>query len=285
MAYQTSSEQKDERNRRRGLIIALLLHTAVVAGFIYPFLTGSDSVATPYEVVVEMDFREPKQEFSSKAASATERLRNEVKQEIAEREAAPLNPTPPALPTPPSPPILTEPTPMPELEIPDVPAPPAPQPEVTPTPRPSTVPVIINVPARNPGPPPSPTAGQGTASGSSKTTGAPDTGNDGTVADVGEGSADTGEGLDGNGILTRVIIYRPDLKKVVRTNGKLAINVCVDRSGAVIGKKFNDELSTIHDPAVVREAMSKVAEYKFKPDRRAPAQECGVVTIIIKGLE
>ena len=274
---------KDKRNRRRGLLIALGLHTAVVAGFIYPFLISDAGAEPPYEVVVEMDFRDPPREFASRAASAKERVRNEVKQPVAEREAAPINPTPPALPTPPAPPILTVPTPVPPVVVPDLP--PAPAPDPVPTPRPSDAPVVVDVPARVPGPAPSTRDGRGKAGGTGKTTGAPDTGNGTTVADAGHGSAETGEGLDGNGVLTREVVYRPGLKSVVRTNGRLAINVCVNRAGDVIASKFNEDLSTITDSAIIADALDKVARYRFKYDARAPRQECGVVTIIVKGLE
>lgn len=274
---------KQERDKRKGLLIALLLHGAVIAGFIYPLLTGAADDLEPYEMLVTLDFREPKV-LSSSSANADTRERNEVKQEVTERESAPRNPAPPALPTKPAPPILTAPSPIPEVI--DAPEPPKPQPDVKPSPTPSTAPVVIDVPApTRPGPVASPHDGKGSASGDGQSTGSPETGSGSTVSDVGDGNSDTGNGLNGNGILTREVIFRPALNSIIRTNGTIAINVCVNPDGNVVGAKWNEEKSTITDLDIVREALAKAQEYKFKRDVRAPRRECGVLSIIVKGIK
>ncbi len=279
MTTRPTDSATERRAKRKGLALALLLHGAVVAAFIYPFLTSTDEIAQPYEMLVELDFREAP--ASSASASAKDRVRNEVKQPVAEREAAPRNPAPPTLPPPPAPPILTSPSPAPT--IPDVA--PVPLPDRTPTPAPSTEPVVVDVPAPRPGPAPSRTDGHGTTAGTGDKTGAPETGHGSTVSDVGQGRSDAGEGLEGTGLLRRAVIYRPPLHSVVRSNGRIAMNICVNRSGHVTAVKWNEELSTITDRATIHEALAKATDYKFESDRSAPTRECGVMTIIVSGLD
>ncbi len=281
MSQAHAESTHERRNKRKSILLALLLHGAVVGVFVYPFLVGQDASPQPYEMIVELDFREPP--MSSSAANAKEKIRNEVKQPMAEREAAPRNPVPPALPPPPSPPILTAPSPVPV--IPDVPAPPVPQPDPIPTPTPSTAPVVVDVPATKHGPVASNKEGHGTTTGTGSSTGAPETGAGSTVSDVGQGRSDVGEGLEGTGVLRRAVIYRPQLNSIVRSNGRIAMNVCVNQNGNVVAVKWNEELSTIEDKSIIRDALAKAADYIFAADRQAPSRECGVITIIVKGLD
>lgn len=269
---------QEQRNRRRSLVVAIALHAAVIAIFVFPFLTHEATKPKPYETLVELDFRQ-----SAAAASADIRVRNRVERPKAERAAAPKNPAPPAMPTKPAPPILTAPSPLPPIK--DIPAPkdPEPEPEPMPTPAPAP-PVVAEAPSPEPGPPASTEDGAGDSNASGESTGAPETGEGETVSDVGEGLAPIGSALEGEGVLARTVVYRPDLGDIVRANGAIVLNLCINKQGRVIGVKYNEELSTIHDSDLVRKAIRKANDYRFETDYDAPTRECGTLSISIKGL-
>ncbi len=265
----------ERSNERRSLRTASVLTGLVAAAFIFPFLTQDTPVEKPYETVVELDFT-----HSAAAASADKRVRNKVEKPTTERAAAPKNPAPPALPTKPSPPVLTAPSPLPPVE--DVPAPPVPEPEPEPTPAP---PVVADAPAPDPGPPASTAEGSGDSNSSGETTGSPETGDGATVADEGEGLAPIGSALEGEGVLARAVVFRPNLDDVIRANGAIVLNLCINKQGRVIGVKFNEDLSTITESELIRKALEKAIDYRFETDYDAPTRECGTLSISIKGLQ
>ncbi len=272
----TSSPQDSPRQRtdkRKGLLLALLLHGAVVGGFIYPFLLSQERAPSSYETLVELDFREPP--LTAANASSSERMRNDVKQAKLERAAPQRTPTA-SLPTSPAPPptILTDPTATPTS--------PEATPDEVPTSKPSTAPAVVNVPTTQST---RESDAYRTSTGTETSTGAPEAGDGASVSDAGSGRADAGEGLSGTGVLRRAVVYRPQLHSVVRSNGRISINVCVDQRGNVVAVKWNKELSTITETATVREALDKATDYKFERDGRAPNRECGILTIIVKGLD
>ena len=73
-------------------------------------------------------------------------------------------------------------------------------------------------------------------------------------------------GLDGDGVLTRRIIYRQDITQVAEQDGVIAINVCIDRQGKVSAAKFNEDHTTIEDKELIRRALNIAAEYRFEVD-------------------
>jgi len=268
---------KISKDRKRSFLLALTMHTVVIGICLYPFLTSSLPDQAKYDTVVEFDFTQ-----SAAAASEQVKVRNEVKRPVTERKAAPKNPTPPAVQAKPTPPILTAPSPMPTVK--DLPTPPAPTPEPVFTPDPTPTKVVIIKPVPNPGPPASTKDNDGDSNASGEATGSPETGKGSTVSDVGEGKAPIGSALEGDGILTRAVIYRPALDEVVKQNGSVVLNICINQRGRVIGVKWNKERSTIKDTDVVREAIEKAKDYRFETSYDAPSRECGALSIHIKGL-
>ena len=270
-------QAREKRNRRRGLLLAILLHTVVVGALLYPFLNGANSTSNTYDTVVLMDFSQ-----SAAAASALKRERNPVKKEFTERAAAPKKPAPPALPEKPATPVITAPEAEPiAVESPEPPKPVAePEFKADPTPRPVEVPK----PSPDPGTVASTVEGTGDANGAGTDTGSPEVGDGDTVADEGDGLSPIGSALEGDGVLVRRVIYRPDLDDVVLQNGTVALNICINQRGRVIGVKWNEERSTIEDTDLVRKAIKKAQQYRFAKDYSAPRRECGVLSIHVKGL-
>jgi len=268
---------KKQKDRKRSMILALITHSFIIGICLYPFLTSSLPEPELYDTVVAFDFTQ-----SAAAASEDIKVRNEVKRPVTERKAAPKNPAPPAVPTKPTPPIITAPSPMPPVK--DVPATPAPAPEPVLTPDPTPAPVIVDSPAPDPGPPASTADNDGDSNASGKATGSPETGSGSTVSDKGKGKAPIGSALEGDGILTRAVIYRPALDEVVKQNGSVVLNICINQRGRVIGVKWNEERSSIKDTDIVREAIEKAKSYRFETSYDAPSRECGALSIHIKGL-
>lgn len=268
-------QTNEKRNKRKGLLLALFIHTAVIGIGIYPFLLASSPDTIEAETVVEFDFR-----HSAAAANADKKVRNKVILPKTTTKAAPKNEAPPALPTKPTPPVITEPTPMPPLpDLPEVVKPePTPMPEIPSSP----APVVVDVPA--PGPVASTSDDTGTSNSDGAEEGSPEAGDSGSVADEGDGLSPIGSALNGTGILSRAVVFRPKLDEVVRQNGTVALNVCINQRGRVIGVKWNEEKSTIDDKAVVQDAIDKAKIYKFERDYKAPKRECGILSIHIRGL-
>ena len=128
------------------------------------------------------------------------------------------------------------------------------------------------------------TGGEGTSvtgSGEGSGSGHADSGSgDG---DVGEGGGGSGDGnFQGDGILERRFIEWPDLSDLIKENGVLGFNFCVNPSGDVVFAEFNRENSTIRDTDIVRKALSRAHEYKCEPKYDAPARECGLMKMRFK---
>lgn len=87
-------------------------------------------------------------------------------------------------------------------------------------------------------------------------------------------------GLEGDGILTRKIIYREDITQVAEQDGVIAVNVCVDRTGKVTSTKYNEEHTTITDKELIKRALYIASDYRFEVDFNAPKFECGMLTFI-----
>ena len=95
-----------------------------------------------------------------------------------------------------------------------------------------------------------------------------------------EGDEEGNAGLDGDGVLSRRIIFRKDITKVAEQSGVIAVNVCVDRNGRVTDAKYNEEYTTIEDLDLVKRALYIASDYRFEVDYSAPKKECGMLTFI-----
>ncbi len=116
-------------------------------------------------------------------------------------------------------------------------------------------------------------AGEGDA-GSSKT---------GTAKTDGKAEkGDSGDDFSGDGLFTRKVVYRADVKKLTQEEGKIVINLCVSQQGAVIFTEYNADESTITDIDLVVKAKKAAAKYKFEKDYTAPTKQCGKLTFSFK---
>jgi hypothetical protein len=126
----------------------------------------------------------------------------------------------------------------------------------------------------------------GTGNGTGNTTGngsgpggGTGTGNAGNKTGVGNNGTGMDYGVGLNGLLNRKIIKQGAIGKLAEKPGKIAIFVCVDQTGKVVGTQFDKVASTITDPAIIAKAEEVARSYLWAPDSNAPPKQCGKLTI------
>ncbi len=108
--------------------------------------------------------------------------------------------------------------------------------------------------------------------------GSPIEGNQQGAATAGDGGG--GDGLEGNGIITRRVIYREDISKAAKVNGRITLNICINRQGRVVYVAYDPEKTTITDHDVINQASHLAAKYRFEEKYSGPIKECGQLTFI-----
>ncbi len=138
------------------------------------------------------------------------------------------------------------------------------------------------------------TGGDGTANTDKPSNGTSSTPGEGTSgkSETGDSKTDgvgnsgnSGDDFQGDGLLTRKVIKRENLKKIIKKNGKIVINLCIDQGGSVIFKKADKKKSSIKDPLLLKKAERAAGRYKYEKDYTAAKRQCGALTIIISGIE
>jgi hypothetical protein len=129
----------------------------------------------------------------------------------------------------------------------------------------------------------------GTGNGSGNTTGngsgpggGTGTGNAGNKTGVGNNGNSTEWQVGLDGFLNRKMIKRADVAKLADKDGKIAIYICVDPSGKVVGTKYDPVASTFKDPAFIAKAEACAMSYQWAPDPKAPPKQCGKLTFSFK---
>ncbi len=112
-------------------------------------------------------------------------------------------------------------------------------------------------------------AGQNETSESGETAG-----NDVVGTDEGQ------NGLDGDGVITRRIIYRSNISEAAYESGKIMVDVCIDRQGKILTVANNAEGTDISDMDMVRDVLDLVTDYRFEVDYSATLRECGTLTFV-----
>ncbi|MEL6922830.1 MAG: hypothetical protein AAFO94_02200 [Bacteroidota bacterium] len=297
MTGYTQELAREKENKKKSRRFAIFFHFVLLALLIYPFMQPGTPDEPDFETAVVIDFTEFDKQASKKSSQRAQgKIAKQRKKPAPKRASEPKpEPTPQPKPAakPKRKPVVTSPTPEPKIETSKeeskVEAPkPVPVPAPAPTPQPEEVPeenFEDNAPA-------TPVETDATAEDNA---GVPDaTANAGNGAGVGndaDGSADeanngtanegnNGMDFSGDGLLTRPIVHRADVKKITRETGKIVINICVSRSGRVVYAKYNDEDSSIETTSLIREALATAKQYRFERDYTLPAKQCGKLTFI-----
>jgi outer membrane biosynthesis protein TonB len=275
--------EKEKKNRKRGILIAFFFHAALVIFGLLPFLTRE--VKEPkYEKVIEVQFAQldaaskkaDDKAGAKKKTEAKKRTEKKVKKVEPKKKPTP-KPEPVVKKRKPvvtseakTPPIKTDPTPT-KVE--------KPTPKPTPTPEPVEEVEETSDDAETTD---ATTKSDKESAGTSAKDGA---GKGDSGKDKGEGKSGAGkEGDDfkGTAIFSRKVIYRPDIKKIVKKNGRIAINLCINNEGRVIYVKYDKASSTIRDTDNIRKTLEATKLYKFERDYSVPKEQCGKLTFIIE---
>lgn len=95
-----------------------------------------------------------------------------------------------------------------------------------------------------------------------------------------EGDGGGGDGLEGDGIITRKVIYREDISGAAKVNGRITLDVCIDRQGKVVYAAYDPEKTTITDKEIIKQASLLAVRYRYEAKYNAPKRECGQLTFI-----
>ncbi len=110
--------------------------------------------------------------------------------------------------------------------------------------------------------------------------GSPIEGDQDGAALAGDGGG--GDGLEGDGVITRKVIYRENIAGVAKESGRITLNICIDRQGRVVYVAYDPEKTTIADNEIIRQASHLAARYRFEAKYNAPKKECGQLTFIFR---
>ncbi len=87
--------------------------------------------------------------------------------------------------------------------------------------------------------------------------------------------------ISGQELGKRAVQETPSILILSEENGKVTINICVDRAGVVTRAEFNSTLSTIALKSLVNLALRKAKEFEFKAGKYD--LQCGIMVFNIKG--
>ena len=292
-AYKQAEARKDKKKSMR---ISAIIHIIILLLAILPFMEMPDPPPAVAKAIL-VEFKTGSSKKGAKKAAP-------VKSEFAERketqvtEQIKTSPPPPIVTSKTEPPIVPSQVEKVKVKMPDKPVSlPKTKTETLPDREVSIEPtqvVKVEIEIETPA-----SSGSGGGKSDSEVSG---TGGDGTSvtgsadgsgsgnADSGSGDGEVGDGgggsgdgnFQGDGILTRPYLRTPDLTDLIKENGTLAFNFCVDRAGKVVFAEFNKEHSTIRDTDIVRKALSRAHEYLFEAKFDAAPRECGIMKMRFK---
>ena len=259
--------EKEKKNKKRGILFAFFFHAGLIIFGLIPFLT-KDQPEPKYDNVIEIAFADFQSSSKKADDNAGAQKKAEAKKTTKKKVQKKVEPKKPEPKPQPRKPVLTE-------KSAEVPVKTSPEPAKK---RPEPVEKVEEVSKETSE---AATESTNTTSGNSTNNGN-GTGQHGTKNDKGkQGEGMEGEDFTGTAIFNRKVIYRPDIKKIVKKQGRIAINLCINREGRVILVKYDKENSTIRDTDNIRKTLEATKKYKFERDYTVPKQQCGKLTFII----
>ncbi len=259
--------EKEEENKKRGLIITFFVHAVILCLAILPLMGAIQNVELADNTVEFADLddiliEEPDVQFVDNVDDKARKNESNEPSETKEEEPTP-EPTPAPEPEP-------EPAPVETVEDNEAPV-------VTPAevPNDNDVKFDETPPKVDPKPDPKPTPSKPSGSASDKNKPG------GKATNNSDASGDGGN--DDNlqeGVFGRKVMQRPNIKGLTKTKGKIAIKVCVSQEGTVIATKYLQKFSTINEAKLIASAMRAARRYKFDVDYTAPKKQWGKLTFI-----
>lgn len=286
MSAYTQELAKEKENKKKSKRFAIWIHLILLGLAAFPFLTPGTDKAPEFQSVIEIDFRDFEKQASKKSSQAAHgKIKKQKKRPAPNRASLPkpeVKKKPKRETAPAKKPVVTTPEPAPVIETSPVEKPEeAPNLEPLPIPEEAPVEVVEDAAPQEPmedAGSPDATAAEGNGTG---------VGNDadGSADEANNGTANEGNnGMDfsGDGLLNRPVIFRADVKKLAKEEGKIVVNICVSRAGRVVYAKYNKEESTITTMNIIRKAIATAQKYKFKRDSSLPNKQCGKLSFIFQ---
>jgi hypothetical protein len=253
-------QEKEKKNKKRGLIITFFVHGALIALALLPISQYLNEDLTDIELMADAKPEKIYTELNTEIM-----LSNETSRSSSRATAKPMS----------------HPKPKPEPT-------PAPEPKEVVTDNsfeivPIAVPEIPNNNENlNPAPPtPNPLPNPGTLSNSTSN-------GNGTIGEIiGDvGNGDHGNGIWGNdngsGKFSRKVVSRPEaeLKKLTKQRGTMVIRLAIDRDGKILDSKYMKDLSSIKHDNMGNAAAKIARKYKFDRDYKvAEIQYCNITIV------
>ena len=288
MSAYTQELAKEKEHKKKSKRFAIWFHLILLGLAVFPFLTPGVDEKPEFQSVVEIDFRDFEKQASKKSSQAAHgKIKKQKKRTAPNRATLPkpeIKKKPKRETAPAKKPVVTTPEPAPTIETSPVEKPEeAPVLEPLPIPTQEETPVEViedsrpNEPMEDAGSPDARAEqGNGTAVGNDA---------DGSADEANNGTANEGNnGMDfsGDGLLNRPVIYRADVKKLTKEEGKIVVDICVSRAGRVVYAKYNEDKSTITTMSIIRKAVATAQKYKFKRDSSLPNKQCGRLSFIFE---
>lgn len=271
----------EKRNKKKSLTTAILIHIVLFGLALIPFAVNQELPEEMVNSIVLVDFTPEAPSSSSASKGAPEDPKPQAPPATTPEEPKEeIKTKPEPKPTPAPKPVLTTPdkkapTPPKSREK-IIPQKEKPTPKLTPAP-PAKEPVKVDsAPKKKPT----------TSTGKATTTETKPAGSGGAnVGKSDKGKSDTGMDagiFEGDGLLSRRVVHRADVKSLTREEGKIVINICVNREGRVTYAQYNKKDSSIKTNKLVRDAERTARNYKFERDYTVSDKQCGKLTFIFE---
>lgn len=275
--------EQEKKEKKKSRFIAFFFGASLIALALLPLMNNMKPDEPKYQSVVTIDFSETKFEKASKKPTESGKKGGETTPEKTEKL-----PVPEVKPTPPKPPVVTTPKPVPPVKTAPKKVPTPPKPTPTSVPKSTEKPADkvatpadakTSTPEKTSTPSKKNEGGSGNGAGT-KGNGKASSSSDGDDATPGDG--DDGMDFSGDGIFGRRVVYRANVKKLAQEQGKIVVNLCVNRTGRVVYAENNEELSTITTKSLVKKTVDTTKKYRFDKDYTASEKECGKLTFIFE---
>jgi outer membrane biosynthesis protein TonB len=263
--YEIDSE-KEEKNKKRGLLLTIFVHIAVVGMAFIPMMGAIQGIALAENTAefVDVDnviLEEPNVDFVANVEDQARKNESNEESKTTDENETP-EPTPTTQPEPEAKDVeVVEDKESPSVVTTENPA----ATEVKQIETPKVDPTKTNTKT--------PSVPTGTKSDKNKTDGKT---NNNTNA--------SGDGGDDNklqeGVFGRRVTKRPNIKGLTKYKGRIAIKICVSQHGTVIASKFLNDFSTLYDAKLIAAAVKAARRYKFDVDYTAPEKQWGKLTFV-----
>ena len=84
----------------------------------------------------------------------------------------------------------------------------------------------------------------------------------------------------GQALGKRELINTPNILMLSESDGKVVINICVNKQGRIETTSYNDKLSTIEKKSLISLALRKSKDFWFEPNDK---EQCGYIVYNVKG--